>query len=138
MSTDQLDALRQWAAAERDNDADELANARAARDAAIAAVNDPTLAIPGAIYVVVCANDKPHPRYGRDEHGAIIHETYVKDTTLAIAHQRAAQFERWCACRIARLVFEDQPGFAEPQSGQKRTSRCPHGVSELNHCTRCD
>jgi hypothetical protein len=33
-----LDALRQWRAAERDGDAEELANARAARDAVLAAV----------------------------------------------------------------------------------------------------
>ena len=64
------------------------------------------------IYVVVCQNDKPHPQYGADPHGAIIHETYVKDTSLQAAQQRAAQLERWGACRIARLVFEDEPGFA--------------------------
>jgi hypothetical protein len=33
-----LDALRQWRAAERDGDAEELANSRAARDAVLAAV----------------------------------------------------------------------------------------------------
>lgn len=86
------------------------------------------------IYIVVCANDKPHPQYGPDEHGAIIHETYVKDTSLEAAHKRAAQFERWGACRVARLVFEDEPGFAEAPRlclegdchyfGQKRASSC--------------
>lgn len=102
-----LDALRQWAAAERDNDAGELENARAARDAILDAA-----ATSGAMYVAVCANDKPHPRWGADPHGPIIHEVYVKDTSLQAAQQRAAMFERWGACRIARLVFEDEPGFA--------------------------
>lgn len=35
-SPDMLDALRQWAAAERDGDAEELQNARTSRDLAIA------------------------------------------------------------------------------------------------------
>ena len=64
------------------------------------------------IYVVVCANDKPHPKYGVDLNGPIIHETYVKDTSLEAARRRAAMFEAWGPCRIARLVFEDEPGFA--------------------------
>lgn len=64
------------------------------------------------IYVVVCQNDKPHPTYGRDERGAIVHETYVDDTSLEAARKRAAMFEAWGPCRIARLVFEDEPGFA--------------------------
>lgn len=63
------------------------------------------------IYVVVCQNDKPHPTFGIDKNGAIIHETYINDTDLATAHQRAAMFERWGACRIGRVVFEDEPGF---------------------------
>lgn len=41
------------------------------------------------IYVVVCQNDKPHPRYGVDPHGAIVHETYVKDGTLELQQARA-------------------------------------------------
>ncbi len=103
-----IDALRQWAAAERTDDAEEMANARQARDATIAAANNPS-----PLYVVVCANDTPHPKYGADEHGPIIHETYTKDCTLPKAQVRAAQMERWGACRVARLVFEDEPGFAQ-------------------------
>lgn len=57
------------------------------------------------IYVVVCANDKPHPRYGVDKGGAIVHETYVNDATLEAAQKRAAMFEASGACRIGRVVF---------------------------------
>lgn len=63
------------------------------------------------IYIVVCQNDKPHPTCGVDKHGAIIHETYVKQTSLEEARSRATMFERWGACRIGRVVFEDEPGF---------------------------
>lgn len=94
------------------------------------------------IYVVVASNDRgPYAQHHKDEPpNPIVFETNVNGATLDDARARAAQGERqgYGACRVARLVFEGQPGFAEPQSGQKRTSRCPHGVSELNHCTRCD
>lgn len=63
------------------------------------------------IYVVVCQNDKPHPRFGVDPHGAIVHETYAKHASLAEAQQRAAAMERFGACRIGRVVFENEPGF---------------------------
>ncbi len=62
------------------------------------------------IYVVVCANDKPHPRWGADPHGAIVHETYVGQATLEKARERCGTFEQWGACRVARLVFEDVDG----------------------------
>lgn len=63
------------------------------------------------IYVVVCANDKPHPQYGIDPGGAIVHEVYAKEATLQEAQRRAAMFEAGGACRIGRVVFEDEPGF---------------------------
>lgn len=63
------------------------------------------------IYVVVCANDKPHPRCGVDTEGAIVHETYVKHATLEKARERCGMFERYGATRIARLVFEDIDGI---------------------------
>jgi hypothetical protein len=63
------------------------------------------------IYIVVCQNDKPHPTMGVDQGGPIVPETYVKDCTLEKQRARAALLERWGACRVARLVFEDEPGF---------------------------
>lgn len=62
------------------------------------------------IYVVVCANDKPHPRWGADPEGALVHETYVSHATLEGARKRSATLELYGACRIARLVFEDVDG----------------------------
>lgn len=69
----------------------------------------------GPFYVVVAANDKPHPRWGMDEHGAMVHETYLKFATLDQALARASQLEAAGngAHRIARLVFEDHPAFNE-------------------------
>lgn len=64
------------------------------------------------IYVVVCANDKAHPRWGKDPKGAIVHETYIEDASLENQQKRAASMEVMGACRVARLVFEDEPGFA--------------------------
>lgn len=110
MSASLLDTLRQWAAAERDNDAAELANARALRDEILSAWQQPRQDVPGEIYVVVCANDKPHPTLGMDAGGAIVHETYVKHATLNKAAERAANMERWGACRVGRVVFEDVDG----------------------------
>lgn len=58
------------------------------------------------IWVVVCQNDKPHPRWGVDEHGPIVHETYTRNAIREEAMRRAAQLEVNGACRIARLVFD--------------------------------
>lgn len=66
---------------------------------------------PAPIYVVVCANDKPHPRWGVDARGALVHETYVADATLKKQQQRAALMEAHGACRVGRVVFEGEPGF---------------------------
>ena len=121
ITTDMLDALRQWAAAERDNDHAELANARLARDQAIEAAARFDAAVPGAVYAVVTSDElngkylskalaedparKPCP---------IVWETRVNGNTLAREQRRAAELERfgYGACRVARLVFEDEPGFA--------------------------
>lgn len=107
-----LDLLRQWAAGERDNDPQEVANARAQRDAILAAHARHPLTPPpaGGVYVVLCQNDRPHPRYGVDPDGALIQETYVQHATLDKARERAAAMERWGACRIGRVVFEDEEG----------------------------
>ena len=64
------------------------------------------------IYVVVCQNDKPQGDWGVDEHGPLVHETYLKHATLEQAQERASRMERFGACRVARLVFEDEPGFS--------------------------
>ncbi len=64
------------------------------------------------IYVVVGDNDKPYrPGEVPDPDGAIVYETYLKNATLETAQQRAAQLDRFGACRIARLVFEDEEAF---------------------------
>jgi hypothetical protein len=64
------------------------------------------------IYVVVCQNDKPHPHYGVDERGPIVHETYTQDATLEKQRERAVVMAAHGTCRVARLVFEGEPGFA--------------------------
>lgn len=67
------------------------------------------------IYVVVCQNDKPS-QYGDhavDDYGPIVWERYTRGATLEAAHRDAARLEKSCgACRVARLVFEDEPGFS--------------------------
>jgi hypothetical protein len=65
---------------------------------------------PAPIYVVVCQNDKEHPNFGLDPDGPIVHESYTK-MTLQQAHSRCATMERWGACRVGRVVLEDEPGF---------------------------
>ena len=62
------------------------------------------------IYVVVCANDKPHPKFGRDPYGPLVWESYTRNATLQGARELAARVEHNGACRIARLVFEDVDG----------------------------
>lgn len=65
------------------------------------------------IYVVVCQNDKAHPRWGVDAGGPLVHEQYTRTATLENARDRCAVMEQHGACRVARLVFEDHPAFAE-------------------------
>jgi hypothetical protein len=64
------------------------------------------------IYVVVCQNDKPHPSWGVDPDGPLVHETYVNAATLDNARARSGIMEQHGACRVARLVFEDVDGSA--------------------------
>jgi hypothetical protein len=82
------------------------------------------------IYVVVCQNDKAHPRFGVDPHGAIVHETYVKDGTLQLQQARAGVMERWGACRLARLVFEDRPGHAQDMLDALRQWRAAEATGD--------
>jgi hypothetical protein len=63
------------------------------------------------IYVVVCQNDKPHPKWGADEGGPIVHEQYTNTATLENMRLRAGAMEVFGACRIGRVVFEGEPGF---------------------------
>lgn len=59
------------------------------------------------VWVVVCQNDREHPRWGKDPGGPIVYETYCNVATREAAQKRAAQMEVHGACRIARLVFDD-------------------------------
>lgn len=70
------------------------------------------------IYVVVCENDQPSRYSGKvDDGGPIVWERYTRGASLAAARADAAKLSRNNgACRVARLVFEDHPAFAEPQS----------------------
>jgi hypothetical protein len=63
------------------------------------------------IYVVVCQNDKSHPRWGVDEDGPLVHEQYTRTATLEAMQLRAAALEIYGACRVGRVVFEGEPGF---------------------------
>lgn len=64
------------------------------------------------IWVVVCMNDGPRHRrrWGVDKGGPLMLETYTSKATKTAAMNRAAAIERqgMGACRIARLVFEDE------------------------------
>ena len=71
------------------------------------------------IYVVLASTGGEGFSSGHDgtpKHpgGPIVMETEIGAcSTLEKAQERAAMFERrWGACRIARLVFDDEPGFA--------------------------
>ena len=78
---------------------------------------------PAPIYMVVsshggvgyCAGQDGKPR---NPGGPIVHETEVgPESTLARTSNRAAMLERrFGPCRVARLVFEDHPAFAEVKS----------------------
>ena len=70
-----------------------------------------------AIYVVVASNDMG-PSYRAECPGRkpnpIVFESNVEGATLERAQANAANAERggYGPCRVARLVFEDEPGFA--------------------------
>lgn len=64
------------------------------------------------IYVVVMSTGgaltQQHPING----GPIVMETEVDGSTLQVAQARAATMEaRYGACRVGRVIFEDEPGF---------------------------
>lgn len=67
------------------------------------------------IYVVVAADDMGPYRHERKGTPAnpIVFETNVNGATLEAAQARCADAERngYGPCRVARLVFEDEPGF---------------------------
>jgi hypothetical protein len=56
------------------------------------------------IYVVVLANDQPHPKFGQDPGGEIVLETYTATATLENARKGLRRFSH-CGGRIARLEF---------------------------------
>lgn len=75
------------------------------------------------IYVVVSSTGGVGFSAGQDgtprnPGGPIVHETEVgPDSTLERTSNRAAMLERrFGPCRVARLVFEDHPAFAEVKS----------------------
>lgn len=71
------------------------------------------------IYVVVASTGGAGYSGGRSgvtahPGGPIVMETDIgESSTLQKAHERAAILERrFGACRVGRVVFEDEPGFA--------------------------
>lgn len=68
------------------------------------------------IYVVVASDDMGPYRHERpyQPKNPIVFETNVNGATLEAAQARCAQAERqgYGPCRVGRVVFEDEPGFA--------------------------
>ena len=68
------------------------------------------------IYVAVFSDDMGPYRHEHPDRAKnpIVVETNVNGATLEAAQARCAQAERqgYGPCRVARLVFEDEPGFA--------------------------
>jgi hypothetical protein len=71
------------------------------------------------IYVVVTSTggagySSGHGGVPKHPGGPLVMETELgDDTSLEKARERAAMFERrFGACRIGRVIFEDEPGFA--------------------------
>lgn len=67
---------------------------------------------PAPIYVVVMATGgkltEAEPVHG----GPIVMETEVDGATLEEANKRAAELEkRYGACRVGRVIFENEPNF---------------------------
>lgn len=69
------------------------------------------------IYVVVTSTGGAGYSGGHDGSpahpgGPLVMETEVDGATLQHAQERAAMYERrFGACRIGRVIFEDEPGF---------------------------
>ena len=73
----------------------------------------------GPIYVVVTSYGAPADMLREDgsRYPGLAMETDVDSATLEAAQHRAAKLETlYGPCRIARLVFEDHPAFAEGQA----------------------
>jgi len=61
------------------------------------------------IWVVVCSDDRGQYSTPEERGVPIVMETPVEGATREAAMKRAGELEkRYGACRIARLVFEDQ------------------------------
>lgn len=66
------------------------------------------------IWVVLCSDDRGQYSTPDNRGEPIVMETTVRGATREAAMKRAAQLEgKYGACRIARLVFEDQPATAQ-------------------------
>lgn len=62
------------------------------------------------VWVVVCSDDMGTYSTAEKRGEPTVMETRVDGATREAAMKRAAQLEkRYGACRIARLVFDDQP-----------------------------
>lgn len=86
------------------------------------------------IFVVVCDNDVPHPRWGVDPHGPLVHETYTNGATRDAALARSERMKQWGRCRIARLVFEDEPERSASQQAHGARPRQDEGGAGGRHC----
>ncbi len=60
------------------------------------------------VYVVVSDNNQPGHSGKIDPGGPIILETYIKQSDIEVARDRAAKFARMGRTRIARLIFDDE------------------------------
>lgn len=68
------------------------------------------------IYVVMMSTGGALTQQHPFEGGPIVMETDVVGATLQHARERAAMLEvRYGACRIGRVVLEDEPGFEVTQ-----------------------
>ncbi len=82
------------------------------------------------IYVVVCQNDKPHPRFGVDTGGPLVFEQYTKGATLEAMQARAGAMEAHGACRVARLVFDPHPERAQDMLDALRQWRAAESMGD--------
>jgi hypothetical protein len=81
----------------------------------------PMLEIKGNVYVVVCERDTADRN--QINHGPIVLETLVLRATREKALERMKKFSgKFGECRIARLVFED-----DPTEGDANGSTCDAG-----------
>lgn len=68
------------------------------------------------IYVVVMATGGSLTEAAPVKGGPIVMETDVDGATLQVARERAAALEkRYGACRVGRVIFENEPNFEVKQ-----------------------